>query len=98
MNFLQRIVSTWKTTKEDPQFRNIQKAQRRKWSRLRMLGKFVKVSERAEEIEKEWQRIQQNEHDALYAFQCTLQEENKQDYFYKKGIADGVKWCLKNFS
>lgn len=66
--------------------------------RLQVLNKFAQLSGKAREIELEWQKIQQNEHDALYAFQCTLQDENKQDYFYKKGITEGIKWCVNHFS
>lgn len=68
------------------------------WNRLKMLSKFVQLAGRAKEIETEWQRIQQNEHDALYAFQTTLKEESEMQYLYKKGIADGIKWCVNTFS
>lgn len=66
--------------------------------RLQVLSKFSQLSGKARDIELEWQRIQQDEHDALYAFQCTLREENKQDYYFKKGIVEGIKWCVNHFS
>jgi fido (protein-threonine AMPylation protein) len=66
--------------------------------RLQVLNKFAQLSGKAREIELEWQRIQQDENDALCAFQTTLKEENKQDYFFKKGISEGVKWCVNRFS
>ena len=67
------------------------------WNRLKLLSKFVDLSDKAEEIEKEWQRIQQDEHDYKFAFETSPQEETQAKYLYKKGIADGVKWCLKRF-
>ena len=67
-------------------------------NRLKMAEKFKTLSERASEIEEEWRRIQQDEHDALEAFQTTLKEDNKQDYYYKKGITEGIKWCINRFS
>jgi len=66
--------------------------------RLQVLSKFSNLSGKAREIEVEWQRIQQDQHDALCAFESTLREENKQDYFYKKGIVMGIKWCVEHFS
>lgn len=48
-------------------------------------------------IESEWQKLQQEEHDTLYGFQVRLREDQKQDHSYKKGIVDGVKWCMERF-
>lgn len=67
------------------------------WNRLKLLSKFVDLSDKAEEIEKEWQRIQQDEHDFKFVFETSPQEDTQAKYLYKKGIADGVKWCLKRF-
>lgn len=66
-------------------------------SRLRLLAQFSTVGGKALEIEKEWQRIQQDEHDSFFEFQVT-RGNNEKEYAYKKGIADGIKWCVKRFS
>lgn len=65
--------------------------------RIKMLGKFVALAGKGREIELAWQKIQQDEHDAFFAFQI-FQGRNEVDYAYKKGIADGVKWCVERFS
>lgn len=65
--------------------------------RLRLLIKFSKLLGKEKEIELEWQRIQQDEHDFKYAFQASVGEETQAKYLYKKGIADGVKWCINRF-
>lgn len=70
----------------------------REWERLKLLSQFVHLFGKGKEIETEWQRIQQDEHDFQFAFNSSPTEENQSKYLYKKGIADGVKWCLKNFS
>ncbi len=67
-------------------------------SRLKLLHKFIRMSDKARQIELEWQRIQQDEHDFKYAFQVLPSEDSQARYLYKKGVADGVKWCLKLFS
>jgi hypothetical protein len=67
-------------------------------TRLALLWRFVQFTGKSEAIEQEWQRIQQDEHDFKYAFQTGMNEETQGKYLYKKGIADGIKWCLKNFS
>lgn len=68
------------------------------WQRLQLLSKFVQLAGKAKEIETEWQRIQQDEHDFLFAFQVSNNEDSQAKYLYKKGIADGVKWCVARFS
>lgn len=68
------------------------------WNRLKLLSKFVQLSGKAKEIELEWQRIQQNEHDFQFAFQTSPNDETQGRYLYKKGIADGIKWCTDKFS
>lgn len=68
------------------------------WNRLKLLSKFVHLSGKAKEIELEWQRIQQDEHDFQFAFQTTPNEETQSKYIYKKGIADGIKWCIDRFN
>lgn len=77
---------------------NTVKADLQEWNRLKLLSQFVHLSGKAREIELEWQRIQQDEHDFLFAFQASNSEETQAKYLYKKGIADGVKWCVKQFS
>jgi len=66
--------------------------------RLKLLSKFAGIAEKAREVELEWQRIQQDEHDFQFAFHTSKDEESQAKYLYKKGIADGVKWCLNLFS
>lgn len=66
-------------------------------TRAKLILKFAKMLGESEQIEKEWQRIQQAEHDFLYAFQTSLNDEDKSNFLYKKGVADGIKWCIKNF-
>lgn len=67
------------------------------WNRLKILSKFVNLSGKAREIELEWQRIQQDEHDEAFAHQI-LHGQNELAYIYKKGISEGVQWCVKRFS
>lgn len=67
------------------------------WNRLQMIAKFASLTGKAKEIEQEWQRIQQDEHDEHFAFQV-LRGSNESTYLYKKGIADGIKWCVEHFS
>lgn len=62
------------------------------WGRLKLLAEFVTLSSHAEEIEKEWQRIQQDEHDFKYAFNTSNNEDTQLAYIYRKGLADGIKW------
>lgn len=66
--------------------------------RLRLLWKLIQVSDRAREIELEWQRIQQDEHDFKFAFETHMNEETQGNYLYKKGLADGIKWSISRFS
>lgn len=67
------------------------------WNRLKMLAKFCQLEGKAKEIEDEWRKIQQDEHDFAYAFQVRNDGNPETMYLYKKGIADGVKWCVKHF-
>lgn len=71
--------------------------ERAEWNRMKMLAQFVHLAPKAVEIEKEWQKIQQDENDAFFAFQV-LKGHGESEYVYKKGIADGVRWCLTRFS
>jgi hypothetical protein len=66
------------------------------WSRLKLLSKFANLSGRAEEIEKEWQKIQQDEHNAYFSFQV-LRGQQDLDYTYRKGIREGIQWCIDRF-
>lgn len=66
-------------------------------NRLRTLWRFCKLSSRAKEIESEWQKIQQNEHDEFFKFQV-FRGSSKDELAYKKGITDGIKWCVERFS
>lgn len=63
-----------------------------------LFWKFLKLASQAKVIEKEWQRIQQDEHDFFFKFQVTRNGEVKEEFLYKKGVADGVKWCVERFS
>lgn len=65
---------------------------------MRMFFQFLCMTEQAKEIEQEWQRIQQDEHDFFFAFQVTRNDDAKAEYMYKKGIADGIKWAISRFS
>lgn len=67
------------------------------WARLKQLSKFVELTGKAREIELEWQKIQQDEHDTFFAFQV-MKGHGETEYAYKKGISDGVKWCVERFS
>jgi len=66
-------------------------------NRLKILGKFVQLAGKAQQIEKEWQKIQQDEHDAFFAFQV-FRGKNEVEHAYKKGVTDGIKWCVDRFS
>lgn len=70
----------------------------RDWERLKLLSKFVHLSGKSKDIEDEWRRIQQDEHDFEFAFKTSPTEESQSKYLYKKGIADGIKWCVNLFS
>lgn len=65
--------------------------------RLKALWKFANLGTKAREIEVEWQKIQQDEHDAFFCFQV-FKGNTQADYAYKKGVADGIKWCVERFS
>lgn len=66
------------------------------WSRLKILGKFVQLSGKAKDIEMEWQKIQQDEHNAKFAFNI-LHGNDEHNHAYKKGIVEGIKWCVDRF-
>lgn len=70
--------------------------QMHEWNRLKKLAKFTQMVGKAEQIEKEWQRIEQDENDELFSFQV-LRGRDEVKYMYKKGIADGVRWCVERF-
>ena len=65
--------------------------------RLKVLSKFAQLTGKAKEIETEWQKIQQDEHDAHFSYQV-FRGRNEVEYAYKKGIVDGIKWCVDRFS
>lgn len=66
--------------------------------RIRLVYIFSQLIWKATEIETAWKEIQQNEHDFHYAFNCRPNDETQSQYLYKKGLADGVKWCISRFS
>jgi hypothetical protein len=66
------------------------------WNRLKLLSKFALIASKGREIELEWQRIQQDSHDATFALRSGRGTEV--DESYKRGIVDGIKWCEKLFS
>lgn len=66
-------------------------------NRLKILSKFVALEGKAREIEQEWQKIQQDEHDSFFAFQV-FRGRNEVEHAYRKGITDGIKWCVERFS
>lgn len=66
------------------------------WNRLKMLSQFTHMAGKADLIEKEWQKIQQDENDAYFQFQI-LRDKAESEYCFKKGIAEGIKWCVKHF-
>lgn len=67
------------------------------WNRLKMLGKFVQLAGKAKEVESEWQRIQQEEFDAVFAAQLTGRKDDELLFVYKKGVTEGIKWCVNRF-
>lgn len=75
----------------------IDNERKHEWDRLILMTKFINISERAKEIETEWQKIQQDEHDAFFNFQV-FRGENAKEYAYKKGVSDGIKWLIDRFS
>lgn len=68
------------------------------WNRLKILSQFVALAPKAKEIEAEWQKIQQDEHDFRFAFETAPNPETEAHYVFKKGIAEGIKWCVNRFS
>lgn len=68
------------------------------WNRLKLLAKFVQLADKGKEIELEWQRIQQDEHDYKFAFDASPNDDTQGRFLFKKGIAEGVKWCVNRFS
>lgn len=66
------------------------------WNRMKLLSKFALLASKGREIELEWQRIQQDEHDATFAFHSG--RSNEVDVSYKKGVVEGIKWCVNRFS
>lgn len=69
---------------------------RHDWQRLKMLSQFSQMAGKAKQIEQEWQKIQQDEHDEFFKFQ-TLGKSAELEYIYKKGISEGIKWCVNQF-
>lgn len=68
------------------------------FERIKSLWTFCKLASQAKEISEEWKRIQQDEHDFNFAFQSHPTEDTQSRYLYRKGIADGIKWCINRFS
>jgi len=66
-------------------------------NRLKLLSQFVKLSGKAQEIELEWQKIQQDENNAYFAYQV-MRGDATREHAYRKGIVDGIKWCVNRFS
>ena len=66
--------------------------------RLALVRRFFGLCGKAREIELEWQKIQQAEHDAFFAVQITGRRDEELTHAYKKGITDGIKWCVEHFS
>lgn len=62
-----------------------------------LVSQLSQMSGKGAEIEKEWQKIQQGEYDAKFAFDV-LRGNDDYNYAYKKGLADGVRWCIARFS
>ena len=82
--------------KVEPKNGNGAISEKNELARLRMLVQFLSLGAKVDQIEKEWQRIQQDENDSQFAVQVKGGPES--EHFYKKGIADGVRWCVKHFS
>lgn len=66
------------------------------FNRLKALGKFAQLAGKAREIELEWQKIQQEEHDAFFAYNL-LHGRDENNHAYRKGVTDGIKWCVDRF-
>lgn len=66
-------------------------------NRFRILWRFCSLLGKREEIEREWQKIQQDEHDEFFRFQIYKGIAGDQ-LAYKRGIVDGIKWCIDRFS
>lgn len=87
-------------TKKVEEKPSLPEQQLHEFNRLKLLSKFVNLAGRAEEIEKEWQRIQQDEHDAYFRLGVATipgMDEAKIDFAHKSGIAKGIKWCIERF-
>ena len=101
---LARFLLAWKIAGKSPEpvaqkKADVDQANRRhEENRVLLAAKIMKVSEKARELELEWQKIQQEEHDAFFAFQAIGGKSQESLYVYKKGIADGIKWCINHFS
>lgn len=76
----------------------VQLAQKHEWDRLKLLSRFVQAAEQSQKLEQDWQKIQQGEHDAFFEFQSMNKDDSKVMWMYKKGVSDGVKWCINRFS
>ena len=70
---------------------------RHQLKRIKMLWRFASLLPKAREIELEWQKIQQDDNDETFAFNM-LRGQNESLHYYKKGIAEGIQWCLNRFS
>ncbi len=67
------------------------------YKRLKLLMKFTHLQGKAQFIEKEWQRIQQEVHDASFYNQVYLGKAES-EVAQKDGFARGIRWCIEHFS
>jgi|GEM_PF-2683705 len=65
-------------------------------ARVLLIRRFFRLVGMAREIELEWQKIQQDKNDAHFALH-SLRGNAELEYIYRKGIEDGIKWCVKRF-
>lgn len=97
---IRRFIALWRLLGEEPVKQESPKkngkANVHEVARLKLLMKFSHLKGRSEEIEKEWQRIQQDEHDSYFEFQV-LRGQNELEHAYKKGIREGIQWCIDRF-
>ena len=64
---------------------------------IKLLWKFVRMVPQSKELELEWQKIQQDEHNEDFRYQVYKGRPDG-ELAYKRGFTDGINWCLKRFS
>ena len=69
----------------------------RDYRRLKLLMKFSHLQGKAQFIEQEWQKIQQEAHDASFYNQVYLGKAEA-EVAQKDGFQRGIKWCIEHFS